>query len=151
MATVEKLAKQQPTIAVGIVSSDKHQGSTLSVAEIGTIHEFGTKRIPARSFLRAVLDKHRLSYTAQLNGAIYMSIHDAAKQKSDATIRNFHKLGLRIVGDIQRHIARGIPPPLAESTIARKGSSTPLIDSGQLRRSITHVVGSQQELRKRAR
>lgn len=151
MATVEKLAKTQPTLAVGIVGTDKHSGSSLSVAEIGTIHEFGTKRIPQRSFLRRTLDRNRVAYNAALSGAVYISITDAAKQRPDVTLSNFKKLGMRIVGEIQREIARGIPPPLAESTIARKGSSKPLIDTGQLRRSITYVIGTQAEIRKRAR
>ena len=49
-------------------------------------------------------------------------------------------LGQKYVGQIQARISAGIPPPLAESTIARKGSSVPLIDTGQLRSAVTYEV-----------
>jgi hypothetical protein len=50
------------------------------------------------------------------------------------------RLGAKFVGDIQRRIKAHIPPPLQQSTIDRKGSSTPLIDTGVLWSSITHEV-----------
>jgi hypothetical protein len=51
-------------------------------------------------------------------------------------------IGMRVVGDIQDRISDGIPPPNSPITIARKGSSKPLIDSGQLRQSISFEVRS---------
>lgn len=50
------------------------------------------------------------------------------------------RIGVWMVGQIQGRIAAGIEPENAPSTIARKGSSTPLIDTGQLRSSITSRV-----------
>lgn len=50
------------------------------------------------------------------------------------------RFGLWAVGEIQQRIADGIPPPNAQSTVDRKGSSTPLIETGQLRASIKHKV-----------
>jgi hypothetical protein len=44
------------------------------------------------------------------------------------------------VGVIKQRIANGIAPPNSPYTIARKGSSKPLIDTGQLRNSITYQV-----------
>jgi hypothetical protein len=49
-------------------------------------------------------------------------------------------LGQRAVGQIQERIASGIAPANAPSTVAKKGSSTPLIDTGVLRSSITYQV-----------
>ena len=41
---------------------------------------------------------------------------------------------------MQEAISAGIDPPNAESTIKAKGSSTPLVDDGTLRQSITYVI-----------
>jgi hypothetical protein len=47
-----------------------------------------------------------------------------------------------VAGWMKARIAEGIPPPLAEATIARKGGgkTTPLINTGQLRNSIGYKV-----------
>ena len=50
------------------------------------------------------------------------------------------RAGLKFVGDVQQRMKAGIDPPNAESTVERKGSSTPLIDKGQLWTSIRHQV-----------
>jgi len=42
--------------------------------------------------------------------------------------------------DVLDRIDSGIDPPLKDSTIARKGSSLPLVDKGILRASITGIV-----------
>lgn len=52
------------------------------------------------------------------------------------------RFGLHAVGEVQQRIKAGIEPENAESTIERKGSSTPLIASGQLWTSVTHHVES---------
>ena len=49
-------------------------------------------------------------------------------------------IGLFVKGLIQGRMSAGIPPPLKASTIARKGSSKPLINTGQLRASIDYEV-----------
>lgn len=54
--------------------------------------------------------------------------------------KELERVGLWAQGSIQQRISDGIPPPNAESTIRRKGSSTPLIDTGQLRTSIKYRV-----------
>ena len=50
------------------------------------------------------------------------------------------QVGSYAVAVCQEHISAGIDPPNAESTIAKKGSSTPLVDNGTLRQSITYVL-----------
>jgi len=50
------------------------------------------------------------------------------------------RFGLRYVGLIQQRISSGIAPPNSPVTVARKGSATPLIDTGQLRSSIRSKV-----------
>jgi hypothetical protein len=58
------------------------------------------------------------------------------------------KVGLEAVGqlvksDMQGRIERNSPPfkELADETIKRKGSSKPLIDTSQMKNSITYATG----------
>lgn len=122
-----------------------HQDTRLTVAQIATIHEFGkvihqpkmgrTIVIPERSFLRATLDIHREAIARRdvLLAQGYVLGKFALKPAMEL-------LGQYVVGLIKQRIANGIAPGNRPSTIARKGSSKPLIDTGQLRNSITYVV-----------
>lgn len=138
-----------PTLEVGVgligkSAERQHRNSELTVAQIGAMQEFGYTfttpsgrevEVPARSFLRATIDANRRKYDRQ--------IQQAARGITGGKITAHLALdliGLGAVGDVQQRIADGIPPPNAPSTIARKGSSTPLIASGQMRQEITREV-----------
>lgn len=54
--------------------------------------------------------------------------------------RVLERVGARFENDILDRIRAHIPPPLSPETIRRKGSTTPLIDTGQLVGSITHQI-----------
>ncbi|WP_252715295.1 hypothetical protein [Acinetobacter junii] len=49
-------------------------------------------------------------------------------------------LGMQAAADVQMYMVNGKFAPLKAKTIKRKGSSKPLIDTGQLRQSITYKV-----------
>ena len=103
----------------------------ITVAAIATIHEFGTGRIPERSFIRDWADMHE-----ERNRKMVTRATENVVNKGTAPEVAYGRLGAFFQGEIQARISNGIPPPLAESTMARKGSSVPLIDTGQLRSSI---------------
>lgn len=98
------------------------------------VNEFGTERIPERSFLRSTMDRRRDLYLELLE--------EAADRALDGrpTKRELEQIGAIAVGDVRDTIARGVPPPNAPSTIARKGSSHPLIDTGRMWQSLDAVV-----------
>lgn len=121
-------------VKVGVLSRDfdaaTKDGKT-SVGLIATVHEFGLG-VPRRSWLRDWFDGSR----ARAQSAMVTLL-----QKNPTNVeRAFEQLGLWAVGQIQQRIARRIPPPNSDATIARKGSDVPLIDTGQLRSSITYQV-----------
>ncbi len=125
-------------ITVGVHDSAGNHGSTQqSIADIALIHEFGAPaaNIPARSFIGAWFDLHgaELSRKAQIDVQEYIA---GAMQKVQVLAR----AGSRAVAGIQARMAQGVPPPLKQATINRKGSSVPLIDTGQLRTSVTWAV-----------
>ncbi|MEM8168046.1 hypothetical protein Q4R38_18910, partial [Morganella morganii] len=54
--------------------------------------------------------------------------------------RAFAIVGEKLSGEVKRKIQSGINPELDPKTVARKGSSKPLIDTGNLLQSITYEV-----------
>lgn len=114
-------------------------GSDLTVLDIAIIHEFGAPDaaypIPERSFCRAYVDENREQIRAWLRALVARVFAGAI------TVRQaFEQLGARVAAGMQARISAGIDPPNAPSTVERKGSSTPLVDTGQLRASITYLV-----------
>lgn len=108
-------------------------------AELGFLHEYGsyTKRIPARSFLRMPLHQ-------KTNQILEETSKGAEKILAEGNMLLFMKrLGLACENAIQRAFASrgfGMWKPNSPVTIELKGSSAPLIDSAQLRRSIASKV-----------
>jgi hypothetical protein len=114
-------------------------GSDLTVLDVAIIHEFGAPDadppIPERSFVRAYVDENHDQIRAWLRAGVARVFAGAI------TVRQaFETLGAQVAAGIQARIAAGIDPPLADSTVERKGSSVPLIDTGQLRSSVTYLV-----------
>jgi hypothetical protein len=143
LALVGGLAKTSPAIAVGILaaSGGTAHGAGLTVLDVGTFNEFGTvgpdgrPRVPARSFIRGWYDEHRVEGGKRLAGLMRQVV--ARKLTQEQALEQF---GLWAQGSMQARMAQGIPPPNAEATVERKGSSTPLIDTGQLRSSVSFEV-----------
>jgi hypothetical protein len=104
-------------------------------AQVGTWHEFGTSKFPQRSFLRSTADE---------NKALYLKLMGLAMARASkglvTPVRALELFGLKVRNDVKKKIRAQIPPPLADSTVIKKGSSTPLIDTGQLINSIGSKV-----------
>ncbi len=128
------------SLQVGIVqgkgAEEKTEGG-FTLAEVGAAHEFGTKNIPERSFIRRTLEEKRVK------------IKDTFRRAATAVVKRnispenaLNQLGSYLAGEIQATIKSGppIPPPLHPSTIARKKSSRPLVDTGRLNQSISWRV-----------
>jgi hypothetical protein len=115
----------------------KARGSTpVTIADVAYWNEFGIG-VPERSFIRAWFDEATAENRAALRRALTMVL------KGEKTIEEALTLvGIRFVGKIQQRISQGIEPANAPATIKAKGSSTPLIDTGQLRQSLTFLVTS---------
>jgi hypothetical protein len=130
-----------PTVTyVGVLgkkAEEVHEGeeTSLTVGEVAAFHEFGLG-VPERSFLRAWFDQERPAILEALRAA-----HKQVLLGKLTPERAGNILGMRFAGQIQTFIAdRRVQPPLKEITIKRKGSSVPLINTGQLRSAITWLV-----------
>lgn len=128
---------------VGILGSNaistREAGAGATNSDIGFKHEFGVKseKIPKRSFLREPIQE-------KFEEAAIKSKASLKKTFEKLHIKEvFLKLGIIAEGIVQEAFAtRGFGKwePNSEMTIAQKGSDSPLIDTAQLRKSISSDV-----------
>jgi len=128
------------SVKIGIFGNKtKRKEGALTNAEVGAIHEFGSfsRGIPPRSFLRLPLFQKSDKIVAEAS-------HGSLKRLADGDIVGLLKrFGIACENAIQEAFASagfGSWAPNAPSTIKAKGSSAPLIDEGELRRSIASKV-----------
>jgi phage gpG-like protein len=94
-----------------------------------------TITIPARSFLRGAVDEN----VDQLSTLIAKQIDQIADGKQ--TGRGAAEIiGIYMQGLVQKRISDGIAPANKAATIKRKGSSKPLVDTGELKASIVWKI-----------
>jgi hypothetical protein len=108
----------------------------LTVAEVGAINELGLG-VPRRSFIADWVDEDASAINWQLTNMGRGLVRKNNPQPLPVLAEQF---GQWCVGRIQQRISDGIEPENAPSTIAAKGSSKPLINTGQLRSAITSRV-----------
>lgn len=120
------------SVKVGFMAGATYPDGT-PVPAVAYWNEFGTVTSPARPFFRRMIAKESPGWGVKLAG-VYKATHDGEKALG--------MMGLVIEGELKQSINDLTSPPLAESTIARKGFSKPLIDTSHMINSITSVVES---------
>lgn len=105
------------------------------MAQIAAENEFGTKTIPARSFMRTSFDENRQRIIQIIN-----SEYNKIIQGTSTIRRSLTLIGLFVEKTITDKIDSIHFPPNSPRTIAIKKSSKPLIDFGQMRQSVTQKV-----------
>lgn len=133
-------------VVVGILGNSSSggvkagDGAGLTIQEVAAINEFGTRdgHIPARSFIRSTFDRLRDQLETDIipKLVVKMLFGDLSPDKA------FNLLGLKVASEMKKTITvgAGVPPPNAPSTIAAKGSSRPLVDTGRLVGSISYAI-----------
>lgn len=125
---------QSHTLKVGIQRGTESTEDDQPVANYAYKNEFGIG-VPQRSFMRSTIDENQANYKA-LTEKLLSDVLDNQRTAYNA----IGTLGEKVRGDISQKIVRLRTPPNSPITIMRKGSSNPLIDSGQMRQSIQWVV-----------
>ncbi len=129
-------------VKVGILASkgaaDKHPEGQLSLVQIAAIHEFGNEHVPERAPIRTTFYVRRKQELIDMQTKLARAI----VTKGMDGIRALGMLGSWGAAAVKATITEGdgLPPPNAPSTIAAKGSSRPLVDTGLLKNSITYQV-----------
>lgn len=115
----------------GTEASFPRKDGGLTIGELAEIHEFGLGHVPPRSWLGAWFDQ----YETEFPQVIRIQLSEKLKAKRPLE-EAFKTCAVVFQASIQQRITDGIPPELSDETIRRKGSTTPLIDTGVLRSSV---------------
>lgn len=102
----------------------------LTLAQNAAFHELGTRDIPPRDFMRQgaqMFERERPEINNVLRAVTLGSISPDAGS---------NRLGVMLQRNIQEAFIKGDFAALKPATIARKGSSRPLIDTGKLRQGV---------------
>lgn len=136
LAKVKNNAKRLScTVQIGYFDNKQHENSkrAITVRQIATFHEFGTKRMPKRAFIRPALNKNKIGYLAII-----------AKHITPILLGKEHNLGVKIgtkaVKDIQDYILQGNFTPIRPITAKRKGTTIPLIETRQMYDDIDYRI-----------
>jgi hypothetical protein len=124
----------------GNATAHKAAKTALTVLQVAQWMEFGTDDTVARPFVRGYADKYGKKVREIMGEAAKAAL---TRRNVDAAKRILQMVGAIATGGTQMFITNqgeGTYLPNAGSTIAEKGSDTPLVDTGQLRSSITFVV-----------
>lgn len=125
----------QKNVYIGVIGNNAGREGELNNAQLMAIHEFGTEHIPERAPIRKTMAKNGDGYGTMFEKAI-MGVLEG---NSDADLI-LNRIGAQVAGDVVGEIQSGVGPELAPSTIKRKGSDRPLIDTGALVQSISYEV-----------
>ena len=101
------------------------------IANYASANEFGTDTVPQRSFLRSTVAEHVARLRQNLVNASKAAIDLKGRRGRVA-----EKAAQELAKAIKDKIRDLDSPPNAQSTIDRKGSNNPLIETGAMRDSI---------------
>ena len=114
----------------------KYQSGGAPVAAVAFLQEFGSKKIPARPFMRPTITKQSKHW-----GVIVSHLIKPDAQAEDVV----ELIGLRMQGDIREAIVEVTSPALSEFTLEQRqargnSSEKPLNDTGYMMATLTSVV-----------
>lgn len=123
------------TLKVGFLEGATYPDGT-SVALVAALNEFGepSKGQPPRPFFRSMIAKDSPGWGDAVGKLLVERDYDAPQV--------LNLMGEGIKGQLQQSIVDLTSPPLAQSTIDRKGSDKPLIDTSQMLNSADYEVDS---------
>ncbi|KCB33744.1 hypothetical protein LWS69_01245 [Bordetella hinzii] len=121
------------TLRVGFIEGATYPDGT-PVALVAAANEFGRpdKNQPPRPFFRGMI--------AEKSKAWPKAIGALAKNNDYDIDRTLGQMGDGIKGQLQASIQKLDSPPLAPSTVKRKGFAKPLVDTGHMLNSVDYEV-----------
>ena len=128
---INKILKDITSLDGTVVSAGVMDSKNATKA---AMNEYGTSKIPQRPFMRTAVSRHGKSWGEKSAKAVQSVI------KGMPISQVTELVGMQMKSDISSTLTNGPWTPNAASTIAKKGSSRPLIDTGELRASITYKV-----------
>lgn len=132
---IRKRTKYPGVVDVGIIDAGTHTDGDASVATIAYQHEYGTATIPERPFFRSTMREKKATIIKMQKA--YMKKISTGEMTTEEALG---LLGEYLAGAIRKKITDIKSPPNSPATIAAKGSSNPLVDTAQMRNSVTYEV-----------
>lgn len=118
-------------VQIGFLEGAKYPDGT-PVAAVAFWNEFGQERVPPRPFFRRMIAKESPGWPQKMA--------DATKKTNFDGPRVLAVMGKDIEGALKESIVTLTDPPLAPSTIKRKGFAKPLINSAHMVNSVASEV-----------
>lgn len=129
---LKDLARLQVRIGYQAGKASEEDGT--DICDVAAWNELGTSNAPARPFLRQSVDNHESEINAFLQSKRKDLVRGVGAEQILKDIGIFQK------DLIQGEITDGSFVPNAASTIRKKGSSKPLIDSGKMRQLVNYQI-----------
>lgn len=135
MAELARKIAKPATLRVGFLEKARYPDGK-PVAMIAAIQEYGAPRagIPPRPFFRNMINEKQGEWPEAIAGVLRAQNNDVDRALDIA--------GAAIAGQLRQSIVDLWEPPLAPSTVARKGFDKPLVDTGHMLKSVDHEVKS---------
>ena len=130
-AALSKYKDMNASVRVGVLENATYPDGT-PVAMVAFWNEYGTRTSPVRAFFRTTVSEQKKNWVLSVQNL--MKIHNDPKQVMGL-------IGVHMQEQIVQSINTWSDPPNSAYTIAKKGSSKPLIETGVLMRSIKSEVG----------
>lgn len=127
MKALAKRLEGATRVLVGVPKGSGSYEDGLTIATVAAVNNFGSAdgRIPARPFLQPAIEKGAPQYQRLAELMIPKVL------SNEMTMRMlFEQMGNLAQGHVQQQILDTHTPPNAQSTIDKKGSDHPLIDTG---------------------
>ena len=128
----------KPKVYIGVPTSKNgmHEGG-INMATLLALHVLGapSRGIPQRDPLRPPLIANAQRYSDLLALGLKNALANGTDQKLV-----YEKIGIVAANEVKDYFITGNFKALSEKTIKAKGSSEPLIDTGELRNSISYEV-----------
>lgn len=131
-AQLEELVKLK--VKVGFPEGSGGYDDGTSLAQVAAYNEFGGSSKPARPFMKQSFENHQGELEAACERVNRVINSGGSAQAA------LNRLGITVKGLVQNEIVSGGFAPNHPHTIAQKGSSQPLIDTGHMRQSVNYVV-----------
>lgn len=116
----------------GLFAGDRRpEGSELTVAQIGAVHEFGSKdgRIPERSWLRRAVRENGPGWQRSIDEML-----DGILRGRGQVFPSLIAFGERVASDIRATIDKVLTPPKAESTLRAEGGPLKRTKTGRVKK-----------------
>ena len=141
LTAVKTLTSQE--VLVGIPQGEARSDTEMTNAQLGYLQETGSPamNLPARAFLAPGVEDCQLHTAKQLSKAV----DEALSGRRQGVQRCLNRAGMTAQNSVKAKINSGDFEPLSEATLkarrrAGKTRTKPLIDTDQLRNSITYTI-----------